>query len=60
MELLYNYLSSNDFKSKIENIIEAFKSMKEDLESEKRSMARIWAKREKELERIINNTSFLY
>ncbi|EKE26688.1 MAG: hypothetical protein ACD_4C00192G0001, partial [uncultured bacterium (gcode 4)] len=28
--------------------------------SEKRSMARIWAKREKELERIINNTSFLY
>lgn len=60
MEHLYNYLSSNEFKSKIENIIEAFKSMKEDLESEKRSMARIWSKREKELERIINNTSFLY
>jgi hypothetical protein len=34
--------------------------MKEDLESEKRSMSRIWAKREKELERIINNTSYLY
>ena len=60
MELLYNYLSSSEFKSKIENIIDAFKSMKDDLESEKRSMARIWAKREKELERIINNTSFLY
>lgn len=60
MELLYTYLSSIEFKSKIENIIEAFKSMKEDLESEKRSMARIWSKREKELERIINNTSFLY
>jgi hypothetical protein len=60
MELLYSYLSSIEFKSKIENIIEAFKSMKEDLESEKRSMARIWSKREKELERIINNTSFLY
>lgn len=60
MELLYNYLSSIEFKSKIENIIEAFRSMKEDLEGEKRSMARIWSKREKELERIINNTSFLY
>lgn len=60
MELLYNYLSSSEFKSKIENIIEAFKSMKEDLESEKRSMARVWSKREKELERIINNTSYLY
>ncbi|MDD2487230.1 MAG: DUF2130 domain-containing protein [Candidatus Gracilibacteria bacterium] len=60
MELLYNYLSSSEFKSKIENIIDAFKSLKDDLESEKRSMARIWAKREKELERIINNTSFLY
>ncbi|MDD2565762.1 MAG: DUF2130 domain-containing protein [Candidatus Gracilibacteria bacterium] len=60
MEHLYNYLSSSEFRSKIENIIEAFKSMKDDLESEKRSMARIWSKREKELERIINNTSFLY
>jgi len=60
MEQLYSYLSSSEFKSKIENIIDAFKSMKEDLDSEKRSMARIWGKREKELERIINNTSFLY
>lgn len=60
MEQLYSYLSSSEFKSKIENIIDAFKSMKEDLDSEKRSMARIWSKREKELERIINNTSFLY
>ncbi len=60
MELLYSYLSSPDFRWKIENIIDAFKSMKEDLESEKRSMNRIWSKREKELERIINNTSYLY
>gem|GEM_PF-3096423 len=34
--------------------------MKEDLETEKRSMQRIWSKREKELERIIGNTSMLY
>lgn len=60
MEQLYGYLASPEFKSKIENIIDAFKWMKEDLESEKRSMQRIWSKREKELERIIGNTSMLY
>jgi len=60
MEQLYSYLSSPEFRSKIENIIDAFKWMKEDLETEKRSMQRIWSKREKELERIIGNTSMLY
>lgn len=60
MELLYSYLSGPDFRAKIENVIGAFRSMKEDLESEKRSMQRIWSKREKELERIIGNTAMLY
>ncbi|EKE28636.1 MAG: hypothetical protein ACD_3C00037G0027 [uncultured bacterium (gcode 4)] len=60
MDLLFNYLSSNDFKSKIENIVWAFKSLKDDIDSEKRSMMRIWSKREKELERVINNTIFMW
>jgi hypothetical protein len=60
MELLYGYLSGPEFRAKIENVIGAFRSMKEDLESEKRSMQRIWGKREKELERIIGNTAMLY
>jgi hypothetical protein len=60
MELLYGYLSGPEFRAKIENVIGAFRSMKEDLETEKRSMQRIWSKREKELERIIGNTAMLY
>lgn len=60
MELMYNYLSSPEFKSKIENIVEAFTSMKEDLESEKRAFEKQWAKREKQLERVILNTTKLY
>lgn len=60
MDILFSYLSSSDFKSKIENIVWAFKSLKEDIESEKRSMMRIWSKREKELERVINNTIFMW
>lgn len=60
MEMMYNYLSSPEFKSKIENIVEAFTSMKEDLDAEKRSFEKQWAKREKQLERVITNTSRLY
>lgn len=60
MEFLYNYLSGSEFKNRIENIVSAFTSMKSDLETEKRSMQRIWNKREKEIERVIGNTSGMY
>lgn len=54
------YLSGPEFKQKVEAIVEAFKSMKEDLEQEKRAMLRIWNKREKEIERVITNTVVMY
>lgn len=60
MELIYDYLTSADFKAKIENIVDAFQAMKTDLEKEKRAMERIWSSREKQLERVISNTSRLY
>lgn len=60
MEVLYNYLVSSEFKAKIENIIEAFSSMKNDLDREKRSMERMWSAREKQLSRVIDNTARLY
>ena len=60
MDMLYSYLTSTEFRDKIQNIIEAFQSMKDSLESEKRSMERIWASREKQLDRVISNTSRLY
>ncbi|MEW6215586.1 MAG: DUF2130 domain-containing protein, partial [Nitrospirota bacterium] len=60
MEVLYKYLSGPEFKQKVEAIVEAFKSMKEDLEQEKRAMLRIWSKREKEIERVITNTVGMY
>ena len=34
--------------------------MQADLESEKRSMQRIWKSREKQIERVINNTVDMY
>ena len=60
MEVVYNYLSGSDFKQKVEAIVEAFKAMKEDLEKEKKTFSKSWAKREKQLELIITNTAGMY
>jgi len=60
MELLYDYLSSKQFKNRIENIVSAFETMRNDLEKERRAMERIWAKRSKEIDRVILNTSGMH
>lgn len=60
MEVLYNYLSGNEFRQRIEAIVEAFSSMQMDLDQEKRAFQKLWAKREKEIERVINNTVGLH
>jgi hypothetical protein len=60
MEVLYNYLISPEFKAKIENIVEAFATLKDGLDQEKRAMERIWSAREKQLARVIDNTSRMY
>ena len=58
--ILYNYLTSNEFGQTIQGIIDGFKEMQSDLESEKRSMQRIWKKREKQIDRILTNTNYFY
>ena len=60
MELVYNYLSSQEFQHSVSGIVEAFIAMQSDLDSEMRSMKRIWKKREKQIERAIDNTTALY
>ncbi len=57
MESLYNYLSGKEFSQRIEAIVESFKAMNEDLESEKRAMMKIWERRKKQIDRVIQNTS---
>ena len=60
MELLYGYLTSPAFKMQVEAIVEGFTQMKMDLDSEKRSMQRIWKQREKQIEKVITNTVDMY
>ncbi|MFQ5464638.1 MAG: DUF2130 domain-containing protein [Thermodesulfobacteriota bacterium] len=60
MEAIYGYLSGPEFKQKIEAIVESFGAMKGDLDREKNAMTRIWAKREKQIERVMTNTIRMY
>ena len=60
MSLLYGFLTSNEFKMQIEAIVEAFTTMQSDLDSEKRSMQRIWKQREKQIEKVLDNTINMY
>jgi hypothetical protein len=59
-DILYNYLSSPQFRQRIDAIIEAFTTMKVDLDAEKRAMERQWSKREKQIERVVTNTAGMY
>lgn len=60
MEFLYSYLSGQEFRHRVEGIVEAFVTLREDLETEKRSTQRMWAKREKQLERAVSQTAGMY
>jgi hypothetical protein len=60
MVMLYDFLTSPEFKSQIEAIVEGFTAMKSDLESEKRAMMKIWNTREKQIEKVILNTTSMY
>ena len=55
--LLYNYLTSNEFQLQMETIVNAFVTMQNDLEAEKRAMNKIWKKREKEITNVISATN---
>jgi hypothetical protein len=55
MEALYDYLCSPHFAQKIRGVVDAFTGMKHDLDSEKAAMARIWKKRERQIQRVTLN-----
>ncbi len=56
MNLLYDYLTGSEFRQTVEAIVESFSNMKTQLEKEKRQFTKIWAERDKQIERMMNNT----
>ena len=60
MQMLYNYLTGNEFRQQIETIVEGFLSMKNAISKERIQMEKIWKEREKQLEKVLLSTSGLY
>jgi len=60
MVMLYDFLTSNEFKLQIEAIVEGFTQMQADLDTEKRSIQGHWKKREKQLQKVLLNTNHMY
>lgn len=56
MELMYSYLSGTEFKHRIEAIVEAFTNMQAEIEKEKRYFSSKWARDEKNIRMVIDNT----
>ena len=60
MEILYSYLSGNEFKQKIEVIVETFSNMKSSLDKERIYFEKSWAEKEKQIQKVIKNTVGIY
>ena len=60
MEIMYRYLTGPGFRQRLEAIVEKFSDMQEDLERERRSMTRQWAKREEQIRSVIEATAGMY
>lgn len=60
MVMLYDFLTSNEFKLQMEGIVDGFTEMQKDLKKEQNAMKSIWKKREKQIEKVIDNTIGMY
>jgi hypothetical protein len=59
-EMVYQYLTGPRFKHRVEAIVEAFSSMQEDLDKERKAIMKQWAKREEQIERVMGATVGMY
>ena len=60
LQMLYEYIQSDAFRHRFEAFADGVKAMEEDLLTERRSMERIWKKRETQLKRMQLNTSRMF
>lgn len=59
-EMVYQYLTGPRFKQRVEAIVEAFSTMQEDLDKERKAILKQWAKRQAQIERVMNATVGMY
>ena len=59
-EMVYQYLTGPRFKQRVEAIVEAFSSMQDDLDKERKVIMKQWAKRQAQIESVMNSTVGMY
>ncbi len=59
-EMVYQYLTGPRFRQRVEAIVEAFSSMQEDLDKERKAIMKQWAKREEQIQRVMGATVGMY
>lgn len=60
MQMLYDYLTGNEFRGQMEAIVEGFMAMKQSIMKERVQMEKLWKEREKQLEKVLLSTSGMY
>ena len=60
MQMMYDYLTGNEFRGHVEAIAEGFFYMKDAISKERAQMEKNWKEREKQLEKVLLNTSGLF
>lgn len=59
-DMVYQYLTGPRFRQRVEAIVEAFSTMQEDLAAEKKAIQRQWAKREIQIDKVMQSTVGMY
>jgi hypothetical protein len=59
-ELIYQYLTGPRFRQRVEAIVEAFSTMQEDLDKERKVIMKQWAKREEQIGHVMGATVGMY
>ena len=60
MEAMYHYLTGPRFRHRVEAIVEKFQDMQADLEKERKAMQKSWAKREQQIQVIVQATAGMW
>ena len=60
MEMVYQYLVGPRFRQRVEALAEAFTTMQDELNKERKVITKQWAKREEQIDRVMNATVGMY
>lgn len=60
MQMLYDYLTGTEFRQNIEAVVEGFLSLRDGITRERVQMEKLWKEREKQLDKVLQNTTQFY